>query len=216
MGSHTWVRDPKKAGGGRSFAVGVPAVIPQTAPPPKKRKLVWQREENEDTAKQDEARRADLAAKKSEEAAKKRQELEELKRKIEQRKAAIERSKAAATAATLEQERAEKVEREARKRKLEAGFADAFAAAKEAAAADITSSKTPITFADTKEVERVLAAGTEYGVLRLAPGADASTVRRRYREMAVQLHPDKCKAPRAGEAFHKLVKSYQQLAKYTK
>lgn len=34
------------------------------------------------------------------------------------------------------------------------------------------------------------------------------------REMAVALHPDKCKQAQAKEAFQRLVKAYQNLAKY--
>ena len=240
MGSHTWVRDNKKPGGGKTYAVGVAAVIPQ-APPPKKRKLVWQRDANATTTEASaipgetsaEAEAAPQQKKLQTEkptttatapktapsaaaAEKKRKELEALKRQIEQRKAALENSVAATQAAEQAEYEAREAEREERKKKLEAGFSSAFAAAKQAASADIASSKAPLSFADQKEVDRVLAAGSDYGVLKLAPGADGTSVKKRYREMAIQLHPDKCKVPRAGDAFHRLVKAYQQLSKYAK
>jgi hypothetical protein len=248
MGSHTWVRDNKKPGGGKTFAVGVAAVIPQ-APPPKKRKLVWQRDPNaasgtgagetsavpatgemsteaeaastQPSKKAATATTATKSATTSSSSAaaaaaaeKKRKELEALKRQIEQRKAALENSLSATQAAEQEDYHKKEAEREHRKKKLEAGFSDAFAAAKHAAAADIASSKVSLSFADQKEVDRVLAAGSDYGVLKLAPGADATSVKKRYREMAIQLHPDKCKVPKAGDAFHRLVKAYQQISKY--
>ena len=255
MGSHTWVRDSKKPAGGKTFAVGVAAVIPQAPPPSKKRKLVWQRGDpsNLDTAETgtdagpstgqppDKKPATETGAKLRATAApfppnkqkpsaaassktgaaaaptqKKKEELEALKRQIEQRTAALEQTKAAAIAAAVAEEEAKEVEREQRKKKLEAGFQSAFAAAKEAATADIAASRAPVSFADRTEVQRVLAAGSDYGVLKLAPGADGASVRRRYREMAVQLHPDKCKIDGAGDAFHRLVKAYQQLSKYAK
>jgi DnaJ domain len=237
MGSHTWVRDNKKPGGGKTFAVGVAAVIPQ-APPQKKRKLIWQRDANAapesttapcnsgETSTEAEAAAAPQQphSKKpttsttvtAAAAEKKRKELEALRLQIEQRKAALENSLSASQAAEEADYHAKEAEREHRKKKLEAGFSSAFAAAKQAAAADIASSKVSISFADQKEVDRVLAAGSDYGVLKLAPGADSASVKRRYREMAIQLHPDKCRVPKAGDAFHRLVKAYQQLSKYAK
>ncbi|KAG7669053.1 hypothetical protein Ndes2526B_g00768 [Nannochloris sp. 'desiccata'] len=232
MGSHTWVRDNKKPGGGKTFAVGVAAVIPQ-APPPKKRKLVWQRDANAapgnttepntgepgteaEAARKPEVKKAVTTTTTTAAAEKKRKELEALKRQIEQRKVALENSLSATQAAEEADYHNKEAEREHRKRKLEAGFSTAFAAAKLAAAADIASSKVSISFADRKEVDRVLAAGSDYGVLKLTPGADSASVKKRYREMAIQLHPDKCKVPKAGDAFHRLVKAYQQLSKYAK
>lgn len=152
-------------------------------------------------------------------AAAKRTELENLKKQIEARQHAMRETQskaAAATAAAVAEHRAREADREARKQRLEAGFADAFAAAKQAADAFIAESRTTVTFADKDEVKRVLGAGSDYAVLRLAPGADAASVRRRYREMAVQLHPDKCKVEGASDAFHRVVLAYQQLTKYTK
>ena len=234
MGSHTWVRDTKKAGGGKTFAVGVAAVVPQAAaaPPAKKRKLIWQREdgvaaETDDKTGQPAPATSDSNLEKQKSGAasrttaaidadKKQRELEALKRQIEQRKIALEQNAEAAKLAVIAEQQAKAAERELRKRKLEAGFSSAFAAAKEAADADIAASRAPVSFADHVEVERVLAAGSDYGVLRLAPGADAASVRKRYRAMAVQLHPDKCKVARAGDAFHRLVQAYQQLSKYAK
>lgn len=92
----------------------------------------------------------------------------------------------------------------------------AFSEAKASADAEIANSKTPIKFADEEEVKRVLSARNDYDVLQLQPGADAATVRRRYREMAVSLHPDKCKTDNAAQAFNRLVTAYQQLHKYAK
>lgn len=68
----------------------------------------------------------------------------------------------------------------------------AFKLAKETAAADIAKAKSgPVNVADAAEVARVLEARDDYEVMRVQPGASAGTVRRRHREMAVALHPDK-------------------------
>ena len=45
---------------------------------------------------------------------------------------------------------------------------------------------------DDREVARVLKARDDYEVLRLSPGCPLPALKKRYREMAVLLHPDKC------------------------
>lgn len=75
-----------------------------------------------------------------------------------------------------------------------AGSVQAFKLAKETVAADIAkSSRATVSAADTAEVARVLAARDDYAVLCVQPGASSAAVRKRYREMAVSLHPDKCR-----------------------
>lgn len=70
----------------------------------------------------------------------------------------------------------------------------AFKLAKETAAADMAkSSRATVSAADAAEVARVLAARDDYAVLRVQPGASSAALRKRYREMAVSLHPDKCR-----------------------
>jgi len=233
MGSYSWVRNDKR-GGGKSYVAGSAAVVP---PPSKKRKLVWQRDSNAQQAEQPKKSIVDESAAasapstsgtamapaarigKTEAAAAQLAELETLRKKIEARREAIQEESnkvSAAKAAAAAADKAKEAEREARRVKLEAGFASAFASAKEAADADIAASKTAVTFANIDEVQRVLESPSDYAVLRLAPGADGVALRRRYREMAVQLHPDKCKVEGASDAFHRVVLAYQQLIKYAK
>jgi DnaJ domain len=50
-----------------------------------------------------------------------------------------------------------------------------------------------VAVADEVEVARVLAASTDYAVLQVQPGTAATDIKRRFREMAISLHPDKCK-----------------------
>jgi DnaJ-domain-containing protein 1 len=149
----------------------------------------------------------------------KKQQLEELRRKIEQRQQAVSQATAAAQRVEedlLDQHRKQEQERQRRRAKLEAGFTEAFDKAKEAAASEIAASKTAISFADKTEVSRVLNATSDYAVLKLQPGADSAAIRKRYREMAVKLHPDKCPTAQAAEAFHRLVRAYQNIAKYAR
>lgn len=105
-------------------------------------------------------------------------------------------------------------QREERRSKLEAGFAAALAAAKKEAASAAAAAGPLAATADAAEVERVLSSRDDYALLQLAPGAASAAIRRRYRELAVALHPDKCKEPQAKEAFQRLVKAYQNLSKY--
>ena len=74
----------------------------------------------------------------------------------------------------------------------------AFRAAREATAAEIAAANgvKSSAAATEREVARVLCARDDYEVLRLAPGAAMSALKKRYREMAVALHPDKCRVRR--------------------
>ena len=65
----------------------------------------------------------------------------------------------------------------------------------------------------------MLSAADDYAVLGLprgGAGCGAAAVRARYRAMAVALHPDKCPAEGAREAFERLVTAYQGLLKYVR
>ena len=49
---------------------------------------------------------------------------------------------------------------------------------------------------------------------QLPAGAAASDIRKRYKEMAVALHPDKCCVDGAVDAFRRIVQAQQNLLKY--
>ena len=94
-----------------------------------------------------------------------------------------------------------------------------YEAARQQAALDIQAERAArggarLSFADDKEVDRVLKAGSDYQVLQLEPGASAAEAKKRYRQMAIALHPDKCDAPRAGEAFHRVVTAYRSISSF--
>ena len=228
MGSHTWVRDEKR-GGGHSFVAGVPAVLPQ--PSTKRRKLVWQRDDDSSTAlKNHDSKSESVSGKGSrkdstnekpkrkesglQEVMQKKAELEALKRNLEARRQELRHLSQSSKVEERERQKDDAREREERKRKLQAAFSGSFVEAKQSAAAEIAQSR-GVEFADEKEIQRVLSASSDYGVLQLVPGADATAIRKRYKELAIRLHPDKCKVTGASEAFHRLVKAYQQLSKYT-
>ena len=63
-----------------------------------------------------------------------------------------------------------------------------------------------------RAVRRVMAAGTDWQVLDLPPNAQQKCVRQSYRDLAKRLHPDKCKAPGAKDAFQKLSRAYKNVA----
>lgn len=50
--------------------------------------------------------------------------------------------------------------------------------------------------------------------MQVEVNSSAALLRKRYREMAIVLHPDKCKTEGASEAFQKLVSAYKNLLKY--
>lgn len=144
--------------------------------------------------------------------------LDALRQQILSRQAQVEACAAARQAAARRAANAEEQQRqkELRRRKLEAGFSEAFEAAKAAAAQEIAAGRAAAVSANECEVQRVLRAKSDYDVLQLEPGADAAAVRRRFREMAVTLHPDKCRLPGASDAFQRLVLAFQGVAKYAK
>jgi DnaJ family protein C protein 8 len=63
------------------------------------------------------------------------------------------------------------------------------------------------------QVERLTSKtfSSAYEVLLLAHGADEKTIRNQYRKLSALVHPDKCKNPRANEAFHVLKKALDDL-----
>ena len=50
--------------------------------------------------------------------------------------------------------------------------------------------------------------------VQLPAGAGAAVIRKKYKEMAVALHPDKCKVEGASDAFRRLVQAQQNVLKY--
>ena len=92
-------------------------------------------------------------------------------------------------------------------KELEAAAEAAAAAAEaEAAAAELTPEEQ-----DRQAVRRVMMAGTDWQVLDLPPNAQMKWVKQSYRELARRLHPDKCKAPGAKDAFQKLSRAYTNI-----
>jgi hypothetical protein len=65
---------------------------------------------------------------------------------------------------------------------------------------------------DRLAVRRVMGAASDWAVLDLPPNAAAKWIKQSYRELAKRLHPDKCKAPGAKDAFQKLAKAYQNVS----
>lgn len=140
-------------------------------------------------------------------------ELEALRQQVAAKERELQQARELAQhlrAGNEQEERNE--ERRARRSRLEAGFSQAVAEAARLAAesADLASSSV----ADTEEVQRVLCSRTDHEVLQVAPGASAAVIRKRYRELAVSLHPDKCAVPDATLAFQRLVAAFAALNKH--
>jgi hypothetical protein len=118
-----------------------------------------------------------------------------------------------------QQQQKQQQEMEQRKSRLNSAFGSAFAnaakaqaeAKQQAAAAAAAAAAAIGSDTDTEEVKRVLACKTHYDVLQLKPGCGSAALKKRYREMAVRLHPDKCKADEASAAFQRAHTAYQEL-----
>ena len=166
-------------------------------------------------------------------------QAEAMKREIDARAASARRRKEAAAKeaqvrAALERKEAElaKAERALAASNLLSGFAGARArtgagthsgvplgaegtvggaVARDAAPSELTPELTAEEL-DRIAVRRVMAAGSDWAVLDLAVNSHATWVRRAYRDLARRLHPDKCKAPGAKDAFQKLSRAYQNIS----
>ena len=60
-------------------------------------------------------------------------------------------------------------------------------------------------------IERALAADDAYGALGVERGASPAACKKAYRKLALRLHPDKCQAPHAEEAFKRVSAAYAAL-----
>ena len=58
----------------------------------------------------------------------------------------------------------------------------------------------------------MLGALTDADALGLPPHPSADAVKRAYRLLAKQLHPDKCSAARTTDAFQRVSRAYQKLS----
>ena len=82
------------------------------------------------------------------------------------------------------------------------------AAAPAAAAAAPTPAAPP---GVAEAIARVLAAADAYEALGVESGASQAQCKKAYRRLALKLHPDKCRAPRAEEAFKRVSAAYAGL-----
>lgn len=61
-------------------------------------------------------------------------------------------------------------------------------------------------------VRRILKTGNYYDILGIPQGADEEAIKKAYKKTALKLHPDKCKAAGAEEAFKKVSRAFQCLS----
>ena len=89
----------------------------------------------------------------------------------------------------------------------------------EIAPASATGSTKPRTFNSSdlgsgdSQVERLTSKlfFSAYDVLALPPGSDAATIKNQYRKLSALVHPDKCRHPKANDAFLALKEAYDDL-----
>lgn len=155
----------------------------------------------------------------------KQREVEELRRQLLEKESKLLKQKqeeAAAEAARAQKEHQQK-ELLRKRQQLNKGFssvAGPSAASTAAAAADGGSPKPAaaprapaVGIADEQEVARVIQSTSDYACLKLHVGASLSQVKKSYRQMAIALHPDKCRLEGAATAFQRIGTAYANLSK---
>lgn len=65
---------------------------------------------------------------------------------------------------------------------------------------------------DTEEINRILKTKDLYEILKVDKSCSSDDLKRAYRKLAVKVHPDRCKDPKATEAFQKVSHAYQTLS----
>ncbi|KAK9819504.1 hypothetical protein WJX74_000687 [Apatococcus lobatus] len=151
----------------------------------------------------------------------KQKELQALRQKLavaEQRVAQKQVAADRVAAADQQAQAAQAQEQQARYSRLKAGFSEAFRLAEQAASQAPTVQKQKAAAGPGRPVidasaiiHHVRAAQDPYVLLQLPPKANTAAVRQKYKELAVVLHPDRCKVPGATEAFQRLVEAYQSI-----
>ncbi|KAI6169995.1 DnaJ-like protein subfamily B member 12 [Aphelenchoides bicaudatus] len=63
-----------------------------------------------------------------------------------------------------------------------------------------------------QHIERIKKCKDHYEVLQVSKKYDQTTLKKRYRELALKLHPDKCQADGASEAFKSVGNAYSTLS----
>jgi len=66
--------------------------------------------------------------------------------------------------------------------------------------------------ATTEEIAQVLDQKNHYVVLNIAKEASLQEIKRAYRQACKRFHPDKCNAPKAEEAFKRILKAFEILS----
>ena len=64
----------------------------------------------------------------------------------------------------------------------------------------------------SEEVQRIIRTKDLYEVLQVERTCSSDDLKRSYRKIAVKVHPDRCKDPKATEAFQKVSHAYQTLS----
>jgi hypothetical protein len=153
--------------------------------------------------------------------------MQRLKARIHAEQAKVEAAAAAQRAQAAAAAAAQAVH--ASKARINSGFGDAFAnaakrkaeaeqqarqhAAQQAAAGGGSGGGGTDAAEVAAEVARVLRSKSHYDVLQLAPGCGSDAVKKRYKEMSLRLHPDKCAAEGASAAFHRARTARDELLK---
>ena len=68
----------------------------------------------------------------------------------------------------------------------------------------------------SEEVQRIIKTKDLYEVLRVDKNCSNDDLKRSYRKLAAKVHPDRCKDPKATEAFQKVSHAYQTLSDESK
>lgn len=144
-------------------------------------------------------------------------ELEMLKRKMQQKEKLLHMQQERQQAKEAEHQQQQQKQAELQRKK--AAIAKGFAAVADPLATDAGGqgqgkvAKTVVSVTDA-DLQRILDSKCDYACLQLHIGANSAQVRKSYRQLAMALHPDKCKLEGAADAFQKVNAAYNRLLKH--
>jgi len=130
-------------------------------------------------------------------------EIKEIQKTLNEKEELARQRQATAEQAQINEKISKKHEQE-RKTKIQSSFKQVF---------NVPEKESPGTngIASKEDVQRILNSRSDYDCFQLSQPTMLSTIKKKYKELARMLHPDKCKLDGAKEAFIKIGEAYDRL-----
>jgi len=130
-------------------------------------------------------------------------EIKEIQKTIDEKEELARRRQANAEQAQINEKLSKKHEQE-RKTKIQSSFKQVFNVPEK-------ESPGPNGIASRDDIHRILNSRSDYDCFQLSQPTMLSTIKKKYKELARMLHPDKCNLDGAKEAFIKIGEAYERL-----